>query len=280
MLARADHHELAVEDYLRALDKDPDDHAALGGLVKSALILKKAGELAVRLQPAAPGKSESPQRLVARSKLLAAEDRRDEAIAVARSAAAESPLGLEQLASLFADSADTVRLDAAVDALRKAAPNLAATEYYAAVAAFLHGNTEEAAHLAERAIGIDRNYTPSYDLVGAAYTKMGRVSAAKKAFEQSLSFDAHDSTAYENLGGRDDIDQTRALVKLLVVAVDDHGIRIERREPAEFAVDQPEAPHHVLDFLVIAIAHSDVLFDRVGARRQHHDPVGTPRIAD
>jgi Flp pilus assembly protein TadD len=101
---------------------------------------------------------------------------------------------------LFADSSDTVQLDATVAELRKAAPNAASTEFYAAVAAFLHGDANEAAHLAERAIGIDPNYTPSYDLVGAAYTKLGRIEAAKRAFERSLSFDAHDSTAYENLG--------------------------------------------------------------------------------
>ena len=74
------------------------------------------------------------------------------------------------------------------------------TSYYAAVAAFLHGDAGEAAHLAEAAIGIDPSYTPSYDLVGAAYTKLGRVEAAKHSFERSLAFDAHDSTAYENLG--------------------------------------------------------------------------------
>jgi len=101
---------------------------------------------------------------------------------------------------LFADTADTVRLDAAVAELQKLSPNAAATSYYAAVASFLHGDAAEAAHLAEAAIGIDPDYTPSYDLVGAAYTKLGRVDAAKRAFERSLFFDAHDSTAYENLG--------------------------------------------------------------------------------
>ena len=199
MLAKADHHELAIDDYLRALDRDPDDSAALDGLVKSALITKKAGEVLVRLKPDATGKTEASQLLVARSKLLAADGKRDEALTVARKAA-KSPAGLEQLASLFADSGDTVQLDTTVAELRKVAPSTAATEYYAAVAAFLHGDANEAAHLAERAIGIDPNYTPSYDLVGAAYTKLGRVEAAKHAFERSLSLDAHDSTAYENLG--------------------------------------------------------------------------------
>jgi len=41
---------------------------------------------------------------------------------------------------------------------------------------------------------------PVYDLAGAAYTKLGRTEDARRAFERSLTFDAHDSTAYTNLG--------------------------------------------------------------------------------
>jgi spermidine synthase len=203
MLARADHHDLAIEDFLMALGQDPNDSQALDGLVKSALITRTSGDVLARLKQDPRGSSrtgESPQRLVAISKLLAADGKRDEAIASARAAAAQSSTGLEQLASLFADTSDTVELDAVVAELMNAAPDAAATQYYAAVAAFLHGNASEAAHLAEGAIGIDPGYTPSYDLVGAAYTKLGRVEAAKHSFERSLSFDPHDSTAYENLG--------------------------------------------------------------------------------
>ena len=39
-----------------------------------------------------------------------------------------------------------------------------------------------------------------YDLLGAAYTKLDRSADAKRAFETSLRLDAHDSTAYTNLG--------------------------------------------------------------------------------
>jgi len=202
MQAKADHHELAIDDYLHALDSDPNESDALEGLVKSAQITRKAGDVLVRLKPDPTGntKSDGAQRSVARSKLLAADGKHDEAIAIAQEAAAHSSVGLEQLASLYADSSDTVRLDETVAALRKAEPAKASTFYYAAVAAFLHGNAVDAAHLAERAIEIDPNYTPTYDLIGAAYTKLGGIREARQAFEKSLSFDAHDSTAYENLG--------------------------------------------------------------------------------
>ena len=196
MLFKADHFEQALDDYLNAVSFDSSDSVALDGVVKAALILKKPAEV---LKSYTFAGAKTVEAMVARSKLLAASGKRDEALALAREAA-KSPIGLEQLASLFADSADTVQLDATVAELRKVAPNAAPTEYYAAVAAFLHGDANEAAYRAERAIGIDPNYTPSYDLVGAAYTKLGRIEAAKHAFERSLSFDAHDSTAYENLG--------------------------------------------------------------------------------
>ena len=49
-------------------------------------------------------------------------------------------------------------------------------------------------------MAIDRHYAPVYDLLGAAHTKLGHEREARAAFETSLGFDAHDSTAYTNLG--------------------------------------------------------------------------------
>ena len=195
MLARADHFQLAMDDYRRAVNYGAADSAALDGLVKMAVILKRPAEALNAI-----GTADTAERMVARSKLLAAEGKRDEALALAREAAARFPIGLEQLASLLADSGDTVQLDATVAALRKMAPHKASTEYYAAVAAFLHGDATNAVAAAARAIAIDPNYAPTYDLLGAAYTKLNRLDGARQAFRTSLSFDAHDSTAYENLG--------------------------------------------------------------------------------
>lgn len=194
MLAKADHYQLAFDDYVRAIQAAPDDAASLDGLVKTALILKKAGEALGNLD-----KSNSIAGLVARSRLLAAQNMRDEAKAVL-SPMAGTPEALEQLAALHAEAADTVRLDETVTELRKAAPQKASTEYYAAVAAFLHGDAVAAVTAAQRAIDLDPNYAPTYDLIGAAHTRLGQLGAARQAFQKSLSFDAHDSTAYENLG--------------------------------------------------------------------------------
>ena len=140
---------------------------------------------------------------VAISKLQAASGAAESAVETARQASRQAPGdtgALEQLATLFADSGNTVQLDAAVTSLQALAPERAPTLYFAAVAAFLHGNPEEAVRLAERAVAADPGYAPTYDLVGAAYTRLEKVDLARRAFERSLTFDAHDSTAYTNLG--------------------------------------------------------------------------------
>jgi Flp pilus assembly protein TadD len=54
--------------------------------------------------------------------------------------------------------------------------------------------------LGERAVATDPGYAPTYDLVGAAYTRLEKTDLARRAFERSLTFDAHDSSAYTNLG--------------------------------------------------------------------------------
>ena len=202
MLAKADHYEQAFDDYAAAVARDPLDVAALDGLVTTAVILKKA-ETALSLVRSITLPQNTVERQVAISRLLAASGDRDAALSAARDAVAlapQSPRGYEQLASLFADASDTVPLDAVVADLRKVAPSHAATEFFSAVAAFLHGNAAEAVSHANKAIDLDPNYTATYDLIGAALTKLAQVPLARQAFEKSLSFNAHDSTAYENLG--------------------------------------------------------------------------------
>ena len=199
MLAKADVHQLAYDDYVRALTIDPSDQASLDGLVRAAVLTRRASDALawIKSLPGAP----SAQRLVATSKLLAAANAPADALSAAQQATAlDAAAGQEQLASLHADAGDVIRLDAAVAELRKLPGERAATEYFAAVAAFLRGDPLEAIKFGRRAIAIDASYAPTYDLIGAAYTKAGHVDTARAAFRKSLEFDAHDSTAYENLG--------------------------------------------------------------------------------
>ena len=203
MMAKADVHGAAYDDFVRALTIDPTDRDTLEGFVKTAMVSRRGSDALAWIKSLAAGRPLSADVLVATSKLLASIDQRAAAMAAAQDAVLVTPLqaaALEQLASLHADAGDTVQLDAAVARLRQVAPNRAATEFYAAVAAFLHGREAEAVEIAQRAIAIDPAFAPVYDLVGAAYTRLDRPADARRAFETSLSLDAHDSTAYTNLG--------------------------------------------------------------------------------
>ena len=204
MMARRDAYSVAYDDYVRALTIDANDPAALDGFVRTALLLRRATDALAWIKALAATGPEQPARLVAVSKLLAAAGQPQDAIAAARLAQAlvsdHSTLALEQLASLYADASDTAALDDIVTRLEQVAPTAAATSYYAAVATFLRGNAAGAVQRGNAAVRADPNYAPVYDLLGAAHTRLGQLDSAREAFRASLAFDAHDSTAYTNLG--------------------------------------------------------------------------------
>ena len=203
MMAKADVHGAAYDDFVRALTIDPTDRDTLEAFVKTAMVSRRSSDALAWIKALAAARSPSVDILIATSKLLASIDLRADAMAAAQDAIVVAPLqpdALEQLASLHADAGDTVRLDNVVALLRQVAPSRAATEFYAAVAAFLHGREAEAVELGRRAIAIDPSFAPVYDLLGAAYTRLDRPAEARQAFETSLTLDAHDSTAYTNLG--------------------------------------------------------------------------------
>ena len=203
MLAKADVHTRAWDDFVRALASAPDDAATLDGLVRAALLLKRPTEALAALDEAAGTRPPTAARLVARSKLLAASGSRGDALTTAREAARLAPDAvppLEQVASLVADTGDATALAAAVADLARLAPTSAATHYFRAVEAIVAREAAPALAHAERAIATDPGYAAVYDLAGAALTSLGRPADAQAMFARSLSYDAHDSTAYTNLG--------------------------------------------------------------------------------
>jgi spermidine synthase len=204
MLAKADVYQMAYDDYVRALTLDPHDRDALNGLVRIAVLTKRGADALAWVKSLTAGKgAENPEVQVALSKLMSASGNTEEAVAIARQAASQRPVpaaALEQLASLQADAGELSALDSTATALREAAPQGPAGYYYAGAAAFMRGDTSAAVQLGRQSIERDPNYAPVYDLLGAAYTKLQQPDEARAAFEKSLAFDAHDSTAYTNLG--------------------------------------------------------------------------------
>jgi tetratricopeptide (TPR) repeat protein len=203
MLARADVHSLAYDDFVRALTLQPDYAPALDGLVRAATLTHSAPDALAWIKSLSEKLPPNVDVLVARSKLLTAAGQpadATEAATEARRIAPSSPLALEQQASLQAEAGDVTALKPIVEALKSVAPDRPATFYYQAVSALLEGRADEAVRLANQAIAADSRYAPVYDLIGAAYTKLDQLPDARAAFEKSLTFDAHDSSAYVNLG--------------------------------------------------------------------------------
>jgi len=203
MLFKADAYSSAYRDYMRALTLDRANTPALEGFVRSAALAGRATEAVAWLKGQASTRPMTAAELVAISKLEASNGLGADALDTARQAVRLFPAeqeALEQLATVAADAGDSSQLDETVSRLQVVAPDRASTWYFSAVSAFIRGRVDATVGLAERAIAADRTYAPAYDLVGAAYTKLDRPADAKKAFETSLQFDAHDSTAYTNLG--------------------------------------------------------------------------------
>jgi Flp pilus assembly protein TadD len=202
MMLKADVPQPAYDDYLRALAIDPGDEPSLNGLARTAVLAGRVQDAAERLDAIAKAHP-SVQAWIARSKLLAASGDTNGAIDAAREATEIKPLraaAIEQLAALFSASGDSEQLDVAVQKLKELAPEAASTHHYAAVAEIMKDDFKDAVRLANAAIAADAEYTAAYDVAGAAHLKLGEVEPARLAFESSLRYNPHDSTAYTNLG--------------------------------------------------------------------------------
>lgn len=203
MFFRADAFARAFDDFARALSAAPDDPSALDGLVRSARLLKSAPDALGVLAALPSMPSPSVARLVATSRLHAAAGQSDRASARAREAVvrdASNPGGLEQLATLRADDGDRAGLETALGELEAVFPDRPSVAFFKAVLAFLADDSTSAATWAATVIARAPDYAAAYDVAGAALTRLQRTDEAQRMFERSLTFDAHDSTAYANLG--------------------------------------------------------------------------------
>ena len=202
MMAKSDAYSVAYDDYVRALRIDPTDGATLSAFTRTAVLTGRAQD-GLSWVKALTMEKTSVQAQVATSKLLAAVNLKSDAIETATRACALRPVvtaACEQLASLYADAGDKAALEPVLQTLRETAPDAAPTHYYGAVSSFLGGNPQAALDSAQKAIAADAAYAAAYDMAGAAHTKLGQVELAAQAFQTSLRFDPHDSTAYTNLG--------------------------------------------------------------------------------
>lgn len=203
MMAARDAFSDAYGDYQRALAIDPRDSEALDGLVRMAILTRRQAGAVTEVQALHQKAPAHARLLVALSRLQASLGHTDEAIRTARQAAADGAArrgALEQLASIHAEAADAPSLALVVRQMQEQMASEAATSYYAAVVALLNGDAAGALRLSETAVAVDSGHAAAYDLIGAAHARLGDRDGARQAFLRSLAFDAHDSTAYANLG--------------------------------------------------------------------------------
>ena len=161
MLAKADHYPQAYDDYLKALTIDPLDAVALDGFVTSAVILKKSlrGAGVVERYPAGEG-TDTADWLPYRSCWLQTATGRSPCGGTCRKGRGAG-IAIRHWSNwrrCLPIQATRSQLDAAVGELRKVAPKHAPTEFYAAVAAFLHGNAWMRPRSRTRQSTIDPNY--------------------------------------------------------------------------------------------------------------------------
>ncbi len=203
MMLKANVPAIAYDDYSRAVTLDPNDAGGLDGLERTAALAGRVPLALEQVTALAGAHPLNPAIWVTKSKLLVDGGALDAAIEAARQAAEITPvqvIALDQLASMFAKMNDTEQLDVIVQKLQLTVPALAVTFHYAAVARLLHGEFAEAVKLGARAVAADPQFAAVYDVMGAAYLKLDQPEPARDAFQTSLRFNAHDSTAYTNLG--------------------------------------------------------------------------------
>ena len=203
MLLRAEVHELAWHDFVRALESDPTDADAYKGLMRASIPGATPGvDEALTLLRRLAADPSHLQAKVALSRLLAAKGATDEAAAQMLDLLQRYPDNLdvlEQLASVLSDTGDTEHLPSVVARLRRNAPTSQITHYYSASLLFLQGRPDLAVPEAESVVRENPDHALAQNLLGAALASLGHLDRARHAFEASLRANPLSPGTYINL---------------------------------------------------------------------------------
>jgi spermidine synthase len=200
---RANAFAMAQESFRRALVLDSRSPVALRGLTDAATRARTLAQQTDWLKAAAAAEPGNAAVRVELSHVLATLGDVDGAIAVAREAARiepERPEPLEQLASIFADAGDAVRLAPLADELVKRFPTRGEGRYYQAAALFIAGRASDAEGPIRTLVGAHPHHAKGQNLLGVVCASLGRHECAEAAFEAARKLDPRDSSVYVNLG--------------------------------------------------------------------------------
>ncbi|MGE3511521.1 MAG: fused MFS/spermidine synthase [Vicinamibacterales bacterium] len=196
-------YEAAFDQFTRAIEHDPEDAAALDGLIEAAGASGRTEEARRVIGAAARGTAGRLATRAALARLLAAMGRMDEALQEADAALRDAPdhrVVVETAASIAADAGDRMRLQPIVAQLQATWPERDETWYYTAMFAFLNDDMEGTVRLAGRAVEINPNHALAWSLIGSAHASRGRRREAAHAFERARLADPYEPATYANLG--------------------------------------------------------------------------------
>jgi spermidine synthase len=201
MLFQSDAYQPAYDDLSRALAANPNDAAALDGLVRSAASLNKIYSAQTFLQTVAADPAHKSAQL-ALSRVLASQGNVEAAVRIPLEQLKANPSdvpALEQLASVLSDVGDAGRLQPVVQRLVKEAPKNTWSHYYAASLFFIQNRLDLALQAARNAVAMDPANAKAQNLLGACLASMGQNDAARAAFESSIKADPKEPGTYANL---------------------------------------------------------------------------------
>jgi spermidine synthase len=203
MELKADAYALAYDAFHRAVEINPRNAAALGGLSQAAALARKTDDELKWLASQAAADPGNVAVQIEQSHLLAATG--DFQGAIDRASAAlrahpDSPEAAEQLASVIADAGDAARLAPLAAAIIQRFPDRPAGRYYRATALFMNGRAEDAAREARQLVAEWPDDARALNLLGAACATLGDRACARSSLEASIRANPRDSSAYVNLG--------------------------------------------------------------------------------
>jgi tetratricopeptide (TPR) repeat protein len=201
MLLKADAYRPAYSDLVKAVTENPNDGAALDGMLQAAASSSQMIDAEFLLKRLAGTPANTRARL-AYSRLLASQGNMDAAARIPAEILQSDPAdvpALEQLASILSDVGDAARLEPVAQRLVQAAPKDPWAHYYAASLFFLQNRPELALRAARNAAALDPANAKVQNLIGAALASMGNIDAARTAFEASIKADPREPGTYANL---------------------------------------------------------------------------------
>jgi spermidine synthase len=201
MFHDADAFRPAYDDFVRALDGDPNDARALDGLVRASAPINRGADTHARLTRLAADPTHEAARLTL-ARFLASQGAYDEAARIPFAMLQSNPANvaaLEQLASILSDVGDVERMTPVVARLRVEAPSGEATHYYSAALLFMQNRPDLAVNEARRVVDQNSGHAKAQNLLGACLASLGDRDRAREAFRASIAADPRDPAAYTNL---------------------------------------------------------------------------------